>query len=153
VNHIILNLQGHSWEVTAEIGMNELYNEAVMDQKTATFDVNSGRATFNNLLFLTSGVFVVKFNVTSDPNDYSLEHQETVVVRATNQEQIIIDVAKEIQVKFEDDYNQVIGQTSNKYFESMVLHWFIKAFDYVIPTPEQVSKGNCLIFKARVYVD
>lgn len=121
--------------------MNELYGENVMEQRTVTFDVNSGQATFNDLLFLTSGVFVVKFNITSNPNDYNLEHQETVVVRGISQEQITTNVTKEIGVKFDANYNNIVGQSKNKYFESMVLHWFIKTFTDVVPAPKLVYEG------------
>lgn len=138
----MLIFKGHSWEVTAKVGMAELYTGNIMDSQTTTFDGNSGQATFDNLLFQTSGVFVVHFNITSTPADYSIEHLEIMVVRGIGQESMTTNVSKDIGIKFEADYDSIVGETYNKYFAAMVLNWVAKTYTDIIPAPKLVYKGK-----------
>lgn len=124
--------------------MPELYDENIMDSQTVTFDVNSGQATFDNILFYTAGVFVVQFNITSTPADYSIELQEIVVVRGISQEEMTTEVSKEIGLKFEADYDSIVGTAYNKYFAAMVLNWVAGTYTDVIPAPKLVYKGKRL---------
>ncbi|XP_062600839.1 fibrocystin-L-like [Saccostrea cucullata] len=140
-----IDWRGHSWTVTAEIGMSEMYDAIIMNPKTTTFDANSGRATFDDLLFFTSGVYVVRFNITSNPVDYNIELQEIVVVRGISQQGITRDTVKEIGLKFDADYDSIVGESRNKYLAAMVLNWVANNFTNVIPEPKLVYKGSIMV--------
>ncbi|XP_061164553.1 fibrocystin-L-like [Saccostrea echinata] len=140
-----IDWRGHSWTVAAEIGMSELYDENIMDPKTTTFDVNSGQASFNDLLFFTSGVYVIRFNITSDPADYNIELQEIVVVRGISQQGITTDTVKEIGLKFDANFDNIVGESRTKYFSAMVLNWVANNFTTVIPEPKLVYKGSIMV--------
>lgn len=72
-----------------------------------------------------------------------------MVVRGISQEEMIIEVLKEIGFKFEVDYDSIVGIVYNKYFVVMVLNWVVGIYIDVILVLKFVYKGKrwVLIFK------
>ena len=135
-------LQGHTWTVTAELGMPELYNgTSLVGITTTTFDTSSGQASFYSLNLTSVGVYVVKFNIVSNPGDYNLTYEELITVKAQSHLNLVVEDTQEVVIKFNDNYDSIVGTAYNKYFSAMMGSALAKTYPDIMLNTIAVTKG------------
>lgn len=122
--------------------MPDLYNGSLVGITTTTFDTNSAEASFYSLNLTSVGVYVVKFTIVSNPADYSLTYEELITVKAQSHINLVIEDTKEVVVKFNEDYDSIVGTTYNKYFSAMMGNVLAVTYPDIILNTIAVSKGR-----------
>lgn len=122
--------------------MPDLYNGSLVGITTTTFDTNSAEASFYSLNLTSVGVYVVKFTIVSNPADYSLTYEELITVKAQSHINLVIEDTKEVVVKFNEDYDSIVGTTYNKYFSAMMGNALAVTYPDIILNTIAVSKGR-----------
>eukprot|EP00477_Mikrocytos_mackini_P005556 GAHX01008713.1.p1 GENE.GAHX01008713.1~~GAHX01008713.1.p1 ORF type:complete len:141 (+),score=12.33 GAHX01008713.1:108-530(+) len=122
--------------------MPDLYNGSLVGITTTTFDTNSAEASFYSLNLTSVGVYVVKFTIVSNPADYSLTYEELITVKAQSHINLVIEDTKEVVVKFNEDYDSIVGTTYNKYFSAMMGNALAVTYPDIILNTIAVSKGT-----------
>lgn len=122
--------------------MPDLYNGSLVGITTTTFDINSAEASFYSLNLTSVGVYVVKFTIVSNPADYSLTYEELITVKAQSHINLVIEDTKEVVVKFNEDYDSIVGTTYNKYFSAMMGNVLAVTYPDIILNTIAVSKGR-----------
>lgn len=122
--------------------MPDLYNGSLVGITTTTFDINSAEASFYSLNLTSVGVYVVKFTIVSNPADYSLTYEELITVKAQSHINLVIEDTKEVVVKFNEDYDSIVGTTYNKYFSAMMGNALAVTYPDIILNTIAVSKGR-----------
>lgn len=122
--------------------MLDLYNGSLVGITTTTFDTNSAEASFYSLNLTSVGVYVVKFTIVSNPADYSLTYEELITVKAQSHINLVIEDTKEVVVKFNEDYDSIVGTTYNKYFSAMMGNALAVTYPDIILNTIAVSKGR-----------
>lgn len=122
--------------------MPDLYNGSLVGITTTTFDTSTAEASFYSLNLTSVGVYVVKFTIVSNPADYSLTYEELITVKAQSHINLVIEDTKEVVVKFNEDYDSIVGTTYNKYFSAMMGNALAVTYPDIILNTIAVSKGT-----------
>ncbi|KAK3107766.1 hypothetical protein FSP39_021797 [Pinctada imbricata] len=137
--------RGHTWTANATLGMPELYNGTLEGSLVVTFDPSSGQAQFYSLNITNLGAYVVKFHITSNPPDYDFTHEELITVKALSHIGLVIEEQKDIVVKFNEDYNTIVGSSNNKYFAAMMGNYLSNMYQDVITSSITVVPGSIIV--------
>lgn len=122
--------------------MPDLYNGSLVGITTTTFDTSTAEASFYSLNLTSVGVYVVKFTIVSNPADYSLTYEELITVKAQSHINLVIEDTKEVVIKFNEDYDSIVGTTYNKYFSAMMGNALAVTYPDIILNTIAVSKGT-----------
>lgn len=122
--------------------MPDLYNGSLVGITTTTFDTNTAEASFYSLNLTSVGVYVVKFTIVSNPADYSLMYEELITVKAQSHINLVIEDTKDVVVKFNEDYDSIVGTTKNKYFSAMMGNALAVTYPDIILNTIAVTKGR-----------
>jgi hypothetical protein len=126
--------------------MPDLYNGSLVGITTTTFDTSTAQASFFSLNLTSVGVYVVKFTFASNPADYNFVYEELIPVKAQSHLNMVIDETKDVMVKFNDDYDSIVGTANNKYFAAMMGNTLAVTYPEIILNTISVTKGKgCLI--------
>ena len=138
-------MQGHTWSANATLGMPELYNGTLDGSLEVTFDPSNSRAAFYSMNITALGAYVIKFHVTSNPPDYDFYVEELFTVKALSHIGMVIEEQKDIVVKFNEDYNSIVGTDNNKYFAAMMGNYLQNVYPDVITSSIAVTAGKYVI--------
>lgn len=132
--------------------MPDLYNGSLVGITTTTFDSNTAQASFYSLNLTSVGVYVVKFTVVSNPADYNFTYEELIPVKAQSHINLVIEDTQEVVVKFNEDYDTIVGTTNNKYFAAMMGNSLANTYPEIILNTISVTRGNHSLISIRNFL-
>ncbi|KAJ8320870.1 hypothetical protein KUTeg_002457 [Tegillarca granosa] len=137
--------RGHTWTVTAELGMPSLYgNVTFSGGSQVSFDTVTSRSSFYSITLSQLGMYVIKFHITSSPPDYDFYEEVVVTVKSAEQASMFIEESKTMTVKFDADYKTVV-ESDDKYFGAMVGNYFANLYPEILFSSVSVSPGSILV--------
>lgn len=139
---IVLILQGYIWIVIVELGMLDFYNGFFVGIIIIIFDINFVEVSFYFLNLISVGVYVVKFIIVFNFVDYSLIYEELIIVKVQSYINLVIEDIKEVVVKFNEDYDFIVGIIYNKYFFVMMGNVLVVIYSDIILNIIVVFKGR-----------
>lgn len=122
--------------------MPSLYNNVTFSGGSqVTFDTVTSRVSFYSITLSQLGMYVIKFHITSSPPDYDFYEEVVVTVKSTEQASMVIEETTSMTVKFDADYNTVVG-SDDKYFGAMVGNYYANLYPEILFSSVTVSQGK-----------
>jgi hypothetical protein len=120
----------------------DYYRGQLNGNTVTTFDDNSSLATLPDLSFTARGMVVMKISVTSDPPEYSLVTEMLIHVRSLPRIQFSGNSSQDIQLKFEADYDAIVGAKYLLQFQAMMGNYLSYLYPDIILNSVRVTKGK-----------
>lgn len=136
--------QGHTWTATVKLSNISSHTDSLTGTQSVTFDRSTGKATFDLLRLTHFGTHFLTVHITSAPVEYDI--YDEVMIQVLNQKQL--DLMKNnstnttrITMKFDADYDTVVGSDGSEKFGAMVINVFAMDNPNVLFYNVTVTKG------------
>ncbi|XP_062574409.1 fibrocystin-L-like [Saccostrea cucullata] len=140
-----VNWRNHKWIVNVELGGQSYYCGLLSGNTNTTFDDNSGMATLSNFSFNVQGMVVLKITVTSDPPEYTLVIETLIHIQKLQQIQFFKNSSQDIQLKFDANYDTVVGTRYLLHFQAMMGNFLSGLYPDIVLNSVKIYRGSILV--------
>ncbi|XP_069115224.1 fibrocystin-L-like [Argopecten irradians] len=136
--------RGHTWTLTAELNQPEHHTGSMLGTNETIFSTSSSSANFYSLNFTSFGIYALKLRIYTTPAGYDLTEEVQIVVKSLAQTSITIEQTTQVQMKFDSDFNSVVG-TDEKPFATMMGNYFAVKYPDVLVNSVTVTEGSIVV--------
>ncbi|XP_033758994.1 fibrocystin-L-like [Pecten maximus] len=136
--------RGHAWRASITVSNETDATVNMTGSNEALFDNATGEAVFNSLAFDQLGICYLTVYVTSSPLEYAIYGKVKVQLLDEHQADLLNDnttVITNMTMVFNANYNEVVGNNSDR-FGDMVVDYLIKKYPDVLIDTVTVSEGS-----------
>ncbi|XP_060084829.1 uncharacterized protein LOC132564170 [Ylistrum balloti] len=136
--------RGHTWTMTAELDKPEHHTGEMTGSNETIFSTSTSSANFYSLNFTSLGIYALKLHIYTTPSAYDFYKDVQVAVRSQSQTNIVIQQTTLVEMKFESDFNTVVG-SDNKSFAIMMGNYFAAKYPDVLVNSVTVTEGSIVV--------
>ncbi|XP_021347967.1 fibrocystin-L-like [Mizuhopecten yessoensis] len=136
--------RGHTWTMTAELNKPELHLGSLLGYNETIFSTSSSSANFYSLNFTSLGVYALKLHIYTTPSGYDFYEEVQVLVRSQTQTSIVVQQTTQVEMKFDSDFNTVVG-ADDKPFAAMMGNYFAAKYPDVLVNSVAVTAGSIVV--------
>ncbi|XP_060603397.1 fibrocystin-L-like isoform X3 [Ruditapes philippinarum] len=140
-----ISWRNHTW--TASVSMISPSNYSTLGGTTTiSFDPNTGRVMFPDLLFTGFGTFCLQFRVVSDPPDFNMTMNHKIIIKHPKHIDMIVEETYKVMVKFNVDFNEVLPDVDkHDAFEQMILTNYANMLPDVLFSNASIYEGSIVV--------